>query len=171
MYVVICLLRYIRQCVSGMTERDLYDVLGVARTASDDDIKEAFRKLALEYHPDRNRSPEAEERFKDDSEAYAVISDPQKRTLYDALGSEEYDEPWDDFRYERQREAAKRNARNYEAYRSAHREEVVKTTGMLLFFLALFNAIPPWVSGAWFIIVNVLLLLAIAICVYQWFNI
>jgi curved DNA-binding protein CbpA len=156
---------------SRMTVRDFYGVLGVARTASDDDIKEAFRKLALEYHPDRNRSPEAEERFKDISEAYSVLSDPQKRTLYDALGSEKHDEPWDDFRYERQREVAMQGKRNFEALRSAHREEVIKTAGTLLFFLILFNAIPSWVSGPWFVIVNVLLLLSIAICVYEWFNV
>ena len=154
-----------------MTVRDLYDVLGVARTASDDDIKEAFRKLALEYHPDRNRSPEAEERFKHISEAYSVLSDPQKRTLYDAPSSEEYDDPWDDFRYQRQREVAMQGKRNCEALRSAHREEVIETAGTLLFFLILFNAIPSWVSGPWFVIVNVLLLLSVDICVYEWFNV
>ena len=154
-----------------MTVRDFYGVLGVARTASDDDIKEAFRKLALEYHPDRNHSPEAEERFKDISEAYSVLSDPQKRTLYDALSSEEYDDPRDDFRYDWQSEVAMQSKRSYEALRSAHREEVIKTASTLLFFLVLFNAIPSWVSGPWFIIVNALFLLAIAICVYQWFNV
>ncbi len=153
-----------------MADRDFYDVLGVPRTASDHDIKEAYRRLAFEYHPDRNHSAEAEERFKDISEAYSVLSDPQKRTLYDALWRREYDDPSEAVRYE-QREAAKQHTRNYEAYRSAHREEVLKTTGTLLFFLVLFNAIPPWVSGPWFIVVNVLFLLAIAICVYQWFNI
>src|SRR5208283_388457 len=107
-----------------MTDRDFYDVLGIPRTASDHDIKEAYRRLAFEYHPDRNPSAEAEERFKDISEAYSVLSDPQERTLYDALGSEKYDEPWNDFRYERQREVAMQGKRNYEALRSAHREEV-----------------------------------------------
>src|SRR5271157_1618657 len=142
-----------------MTERDFYDVLGVPRMASDYDIKEAYRRLAFEYHPDRNPCAEAEERFEDISEAYSVLSDPQKRTLYDALWREECDDPREDPRYE-QREAVVQNTRSYEAYRSAHREEVAKTTSTLLFFLVLFNAIPPWVSGEWFIIVNVLFVLA-----------
>ena len=152
-----------------MTDRDFYDVLGVARTASDDHIKEAFRKLALEYHPDRNRSPEAEERFKDISEAYSVLSDPDKRALYNAVASEEYDDRWVEFRYQWQSEAATQSRRNYEAIRSAHRVEVAETAGILLLFLVLFNAIPSWVSGPWFVIVNVFLLLSIAICVYEWF--
>jgi curved DNA-binding protein CbpA len=154
-----------------MTDRDFYDLLSVPRTASDHDIKEAYRRLAFEYHPDRNPSAEAEKRFKDVSEAYSVLSDPQKRTLYDALVPKEYDDPWEDFRYEQQREVDIQNTRIHEAYRSAHREEVVKTAGALLFFLILFNAIPSWVSGPWFVIVNALFLLAIAICVYQWFNV
>jgi curved DNA-binding protein CbpA len=145
-------------------------VLGVPRTASDHEIKEAYRGLAFEYHPDRNPSAEAEERFKSISEAYSVLSDSQKRMFYDARGLSEYDDHLEAFRYE-QREAAKQRRRNYEALRSAHREEVVKTAGILLFFLILFNAIPSWVSGPWFVIVNVLLLLSIAICVYEWFNV
>ena len=63
---------------------DFYAVLGVARTASDDDIKKAYRKLAMTYHPDRNNgSKEAEERFKEITEAYDVLRDPQKRAAYD----------------------------------------------------------------------------------------
>src|ERR1051325_2853998 len=66
---------------------DFYAVLGVPRTASDDDIKKAYRKLALTYHPDRNNgSKEAEERFKAISEAYDVLRDPQKRAAYDRYG-------------------------------------------------------------------------------------
>lgn len=69
-------------------KRDYYDVLGVDRNAPQDEIKRAFRKLAFKYHPDRNREPDAEERFKEISEAYAVLSDPEKRRQYDAFGFE-----------------------------------------------------------------------------------
>jgi len=67
-------------------KRDYYDVLGVERTASQDEIKRAFRKLAFKYHPDRNKAPDAEDKFKEISEAYAVLSDPEKRRQYDAFG-------------------------------------------------------------------------------------
>src|SRR5678815_5928462 len=66
---------------------DFYEVLGVARTASDDEIKKSYRKLAMTYHPDRNNgSKEAEERFKALTEAYDVLRDPQKRAAYDRYG-------------------------------------------------------------------------------------
>ena len=154
-----------------MTERDFYDVLGVEKTASDHDIKEAYRKLAFEHHPDRNRSPEAERRFKAISEAYSVLSDPEKRALYDALGPEKYDNPREVFRYQQEREAAIRETRNYEAWKSAHREEVAKTTAPLLFFLVLLNLIPSWVLGPWHVIFNAFLLLSLAISIYQWFDV
>ena len=67
---------------------DYYDVLGISREASQDEIKRAFRKLAFKYHPDRNKRPGAEESFKEASEAYAVLSDPEKRRQYDAQGFE-----------------------------------------------------------------------------------
>jgi curved DNA-binding protein len=66
--------------------RSLYDILGVARTASASDIKKAYRKLARETHPDRNDAPDAEARFKEVGRAYEVLSDPEKRSLYDEFG-------------------------------------------------------------------------------------
>ncbi|MEM3737586.1 MAG: molecular chaperone DnaJ [Candidatus Bathyarchaeia archaeon] len=71
-----------------MSKRDYYEILGVPRNASLDEIKAAYRKLALQYHPDRNKSPEAEEKFKEISEAYAVLSDEEKRRQYDSFGHE-----------------------------------------------------------------------------------
>lgn len=70
------------------TERkqDYYDVLGVARGASADELKKAFRRLAMQYHPDRNKEPEAEARFKEINEAYEVLSDPERRAMYDRFG-------------------------------------------------------------------------------------
>lgn len=66
-------------------DKDFYEILGVARTASADEIKKAYRKLALQYHPDRNPGPEGEERFKEIGEAYSVLSDTSKRAEYDRL--------------------------------------------------------------------------------------
>ena len=67
-------------------KRDYYEVLGVSKTDSPDAVKSQYRKLALKFHPDRNKSPEAGEHFKEISEAYAVLSDPEKRKIYDQYG-------------------------------------------------------------------------------------
>lgn len=72
-----------------MDYKDYYKILGVERNASEDDIRKAYRKLAMQYHPDRNpNDKQAEERFKEINEAYQVLSDTQKRTHYDRLGSD-----------------------------------------------------------------------------------
>jgi molecular chaperone DnaJ len=68
------------------SKRDYYEVLGVSKDAPKQEIKQAYRKLALKYHPDRNKSPDAEEKFKEISEAYAVLSDDEKRRQYDQFG-------------------------------------------------------------------------------------
>lgn len=68
------------------TQRDYYDVLGVSRDADQKAIKEAFRSLAMKYHPDRNKAPDAEEKFKEIAEAYGILSDPKKRAQYDTGG-------------------------------------------------------------------------------------
>jgi len=69
-----------------MTQRDYYEVLGVPKNASNDDLKSAFRRLARQYHPDVNSEPDAEERFKEINEAYAVLSDAERRAAYDRYG-------------------------------------------------------------------------------------
>jgi curved DNA-binding protein len=72
-----------------MAAKDYYNILGASKSASDEEIKRAYRKLAMKYHPDRNpNKKEAEERFKEINEAYAVLSDKEKRKQYDTFGAE-----------------------------------------------------------------------------------
>jgi len=68
------------------TKRDFYDILGVSKNAPQDEIKKAYRKQALEWHPDRNKSAEASEKFKEINEAYEVLGNPQKKQSYDQFG-------------------------------------------------------------------------------------
>ena len=70
-----------------VAKRDYYEILGIGRDADDGQVKSAYRKLALQHHPDRNpENPEAEEKFKEAAEAYSVLSDAQKRAAYDRYG-------------------------------------------------------------------------------------
>ena len=86
-----------------MANRDYYEVLGVSRNNTEEDIRKAFRKKALEYHPDRNKSPDAEAKFKEINEAYQVLSDPNKRAQYNQFGhagvrsNGGFDRPFDGF--------------------------------------------------------------------------
>lgn len=73
-------------------KRDYYEILGVSRSTSKSQIKDSYRKLAMKYHPDRNKAPDAEEKFKEISEAYAVLSDNEKRRQYDILGHSGFDQ-------------------------------------------------------------------------------
>jgi len=74
------------------TKRDYYEILGVKKSASKDELKDAYRTLALKYHPDRNKEAGAEEHFKEISEAYAVLSDDEKRSAYDQYGHAGFDQ-------------------------------------------------------------------------------
>ena len=68
--------------------KDFYAILGVEKNASEDDIKKAYRRMALRFHPDKNKEPDAEEKFKEIAEAYEVLSDAEKRAAYDRYGEE-----------------------------------------------------------------------------------
>ncbi|MHB8605674.1 MAG: molecular chaperone DnaJ [Thermoplasmatota archaeon] len=74
------------------SKRDYYEILGVAKSASPEEIKKAYRQLALKFHPDRNKEPGAEDKFKEVSEAYAALSDAEKRRVYDQFGHAGFDQ-------------------------------------------------------------------------------
>lgn len=73
-------------------DKDYYKILGVSKTASQDEIKRAYRKLAVQYHPDKNKTKEGEQSFKEVSKAYEALSDPQKRQAYDQFGSAAFEQ-------------------------------------------------------------------------------
>jgi len=74
------------------TKRDYYDILGVSKSSSADELKKAYRKQALQWHPDRNKSTEASEKFKEINEAYEVLGNPQKKQTYDQYGHVAFDQ-------------------------------------------------------------------------------
>ena len=86
-----------------MANRDYYEVLGASQDDTEEEIRKAFRKKALEYHPDRNKSPDAEAKFKEINEAYQVLSDSNKRSQYNRYGhagvnsNGGFDKPFDGF--------------------------------------------------------------------------
>ena len=76
-----------------MAEKDFYEILGISKNASDDEIKKSYRKLAMKYHPDRNQgNVESEKKFKEASSAYEVLKDPQKRSAYDQYGHDAFNQ-------------------------------------------------------------------------------
>ena len=152
-----------------MIERDFYDVLGVTKTASGEEVKAAYRKLAPQYHPDRNSSPEVEARFKEISEAYLILYNPQKGRLYDVLGPEKYDDPREVLFYRLNQETARREEeREWEAKKSALDSSTAGSVAFIVFFLLILDfAIPSWVLGPWFYVINVFLILGIVVGVYD----
>ena len=73
------------------TKRDYYEILGVDKSSSGKEIKSAYRKMALKYHPDKNKADDAEEKFKEINEAYQVLSDGEKKKAYDQFGHAAFD--------------------------------------------------------------------------------
>ncbi|MDV3278759.1 MAG: DnaJ domain-containing protein [Nitrososphaerales archaeon] len=152
--------------------KDFYGVLGVPKTASKAQINDAFRKIAVQYHPDRNKDEDASRRFAEASEAYAVLSDYEKRHLYDTLGPDKYDDPREVLFYRLNQEAANREIeREYQAQRSALQDGNAEGLAVCIFGLIVIDfLIPTWVFGPWFYVFNVFLILAITVGIYDLFK-
>ena len=144
-------------------------MLGVNKAATKEEIRDAFKKLASQYHPDRNKDEDAARRFKEVSEAYFVLSDPVQRHLYDALGPDKYDDPREVLFYRLNQEAANREEeREWEAKKSAVDDSTAGSVAFIVFFLLILDfAIPSWVLGPWFYIINVFLILGVLVGIYD----
>ena len=79
----------VKRCKDILSKKDYYEILGVQRSSTEDEIKKAYRKQALRLHPDKNKAPQAEEAFKQLSKACACLTDKEKRSFYDTYGTEE----------------------------------------------------------------------------------
>ena len=152
-----------------MTSKDFYQALGVGRGASRVEIDEAFRRMAVRYHPDRNKDEGAEARFAEASEAYAVLSDYEKRHLYDTLGPDRYDDPREVLFYRLNRAAADREEeREYEKETAVRQYKDAEGFGFMVFILLIIDfVIPWWVLGPWFYVINAFLIIGIAVGVYD----
>ena len=149
--------------------RDFYRVLGVPKSASKTQINDAFRRIAVLYHPDRNKDEDASQRFAEASEAYAVLSDDWKRRLYDTLGPDKYDDPREVLFYRLNQEAADREEqREWEAKKSTADSGTAGSIAFIVFFLLILDVfIPSWVLGPWFYIINCSLILGVVVGVYD----
>ena len=148
--------------------KDFYDVLGVKKDASKAEIADAFKRLALQYHPDRNKDREANRRFAEISRAYAVLSDDWMRVLYHALGPDRYDDPWWINRYCTQREEAASDAKAWERERWERKGGAVNTIiGSIVFLAIIDSLIPAYVLGPWYYVVDGFAILCFLVGVHQ----
>ena len=150
-------------------DRDFYAVLEVKKTATREEIRDAFKKLASQYHPDRNKDEDAARRFKEVSEAYFVLSDPVQRHLYDVLGPDKYDDPREVLFYRLNQEAANREEeREWEAKKSAVDDSTAGSVAFIVFFLLILDfVIPSWVLGPWFYVINAFLILGVIVGIHD----
>jgi curved DNA-binding protein CbpA len=150
-------------------DRDFYAVLGVKKTATRDEIRDAFKTLASQYHPDRNKDEEAARRFKEVGEAYFVLSDPAQRRLYDALGPDKYDDPREVLFYRLNQETANREMeREYERERSEQQYKDAGGLAFIIFILIIVDFfVPSWVLGPWFYVLNAFAILTIVVGIYD----
>ena len=153
-------------------DQDFYPVLGVKRAAARDEIRDAFKRLASQYRPDRNNDEDAARRFKEISEAYFVLSDPAQRHLYDVLGPDRYDDPREVLFYRLNREPADRETeRECEKPRSAQQYTDAEGLGFMIFALLIIDfVILSWVLGPWFYVFNAFCIIAIVVGLYGTFK-